>query len=156
MNNFKVTFVVCSLLFLQGCASVALTAGSMAASQGLDHAMNGMAYKTFAASMDETRVATFKTLSRLDMNVITQTRTRSGWEIKAVALDRVIEIKLEGLTKRMTRMRVVANKGGIFFMDASTATEIIIQTVETMDVEFEAALRAGTIVPEAAAYYRRY
>lgn len=156
MNNFRATLLVCSLLSLSGCASVALTAGSMAAGQGIDHALSGIAYKTFAASIDETRVATFKTLARLDMNILSQAKTGSGWEIKAAALDRVIEIELEALTKRMTRMRVVANKGGIFFMDASTATEIIIQTAETMDVEMAAALRAGKIAPEAVAYYRRY
>ncbi len=93
MNNFRATFLVCSLLSLSGCASVALTAGSMAAGQGVDHALSGIAYKTFAASIDDTRVATFKTLARLDMNIMAQTRTRSGWEIEAAALDRVIEIE---------------------------------------------------------------
>lgn len=156
MNNIRITFLFCSLLFLQGCAAAALTAGSMAAGQGIDHTLSGISYKTFAASIDEMRVATFKTLARLDMAIISQAKTKSGWEIKAAAYDRVIEIELEALTRRATRMRVVANQGGLFFRDAATATEIIIQTADTLDMEMEAALRAVQGKPEAAALYRRY
>ncbi|MDP6430402.1 MAG: SDR family oxidoreductase, partial [Rhodospirillales bacterium] len=64
--------------------------------------------------------------------------TKSGWEIKGTAADREIDIELESLTRRTTRMRVVANEGDIFFKDSATSTEIIIQTAETLESEMAA------------------
>ncbi len=156
MYNIRVSFLVLSLLFLPGCAAVALTAGSMAAGEGINHTLSGITYKTFAVSVDDLRVATFKTLDRLDMEVIDRKQTVSGWEIVAKAYDRKIEIELEALTKRATRMRVVANKGGIFFKDAATSTEIILQTAETLEMEAEAALQSKAKASESAQLNRRY
>ncbi len=66
------------------------------------------------------------------MTVTEDSETEDGWEIKATAAKREIDIELERLTKRATRMRVVANEGEIFFKDAATATEIIIMTAENV------------------------
>ena len=68
----------------------------------------------------------------MDMAVIEDSETEDGWEIKATAIKREIDIELERLSKRATRMRVVANEGEIFFKDAATATEIIIMTAENV------------------------
>jgi len=143
-------------MFLQGCAAVALTAGSMAAGEGINHTLSGISYKTFAAGIDDMRIATFRTLDRLDMDIADQKAIQSGWKIVAVASDRTVEIDLEGLTKRMTRMRVVTHKGQIFFKDAATSTEIIIQTAETLDMEMEARLQSTTDTPESAQLNARY
>ncbi len=156
MYKLRVSFLVLSLLFLPGCAAVALTAGSMAAGEGINHTLSGISYKTFAASIDEMRVATFKTLDRLDMDVTDQEQTPSGWKIMAKAYDRQIEIELEALTKRATRMRVVAHQGGFFFRDAATSTEIIIQTAETLDMELQAAVQSPAPSSESAQLNRRY
>ena len=136
----KVLIVAFSLLALQGCAAVALTAGSMVADAGIEHTLSGISYKTFASSMDDARLAVFKTLDRLDMDIADQTQTRDGWIIIALANDRTIEIELEALTRRFTRIRVIAHKGNFFFKDAATATEIIVQMAETMAADMEAAL----------------
>jgi len=71
----------------------------------------------------------------MDMKVTTDKRTKALHIIEAVALDRIIEIELEPLTRRTTRMRVVANQGQIFFKDSATATEIIVQTATTLDTQ---------------------
>ena len=155
MYNIRVSFLVLSLLFLPGCAAVALTAGSMAAGEGINHTLSGISYKTFSASIDDMRVATFKTLDRLDMDVTDQEQMPSGWKIMAKAYDRQIEIELEALTKRATRMRVVAHQGGFFFRDAATSTEIIIQTVETLDMELQAAVQSPATPSESAQLNRR-
>ena len=84
---------------------------------------------------DTMRAAAFNTLDRLDMEIADQVRKPNGWTIIAIARDRTIEIELEALTRQVTRMRVVAHEGGLFFKDASTATEIIIQTAQTLDME---------------------
>lgn len=156
MYNLRIVCLAFSLMFLQGCAAVALTAGSMAAGEGINHTLSGISYKTFAAGIDDMRIATFRTLDRLDMDIADQKAIQSGWKIVAVASDRTVEIDLEGLTKRMTRMRVVTHKGQIFFKDAATSTEIIIQTAETLDMEMEARLQSTTDTPESAQLNARY
>jgi len=68
--------------------------------------------------------------------VKTDAKTETGWEVSATATDRVIEIELERLTDRTTRMRVVADKGEILFKDTATATEIILQTAQDLQGGF--------------------
>ena len=119
-------------LALQGCAAVVLTAAGVAGGAGVNHTLNGIAYKTFNNSVAELRAGTLRTLEDMDMTVIGDQETEDGWEIKATAIKRVIDIELERLSKRATRMRVVANEGQLFFKDAATATEIIILTAEKL------------------------
>lgn len=156
MKNFRAVFLLCGMMLLPGCAGIALTAGSMAAGQGLNHTLSGISYKTFATPLDEMRVATFRTLDRLGMDVTGQVKTEFGWSITAVAYKRIIDIELEALTSRATRMRVVANKGDIFFKDAATATEIIIQTAETLQMEMEAVYMPVSTPPDSVNLIRRY
>jgi hypothetical protein len=56
-----------------------------------------------------------------------------GKAIRAVTNDREIEIELEMVSARTTRIRTVA-KQGIFFKDRATATEIIIQTERALGI----------------------
>ena len=156
MYNLRAIALIVGLLTLQGCSSAALTAASMAADQGVEHALSGISYKTFAASMKEMRIATFYTLDRMDMDVIDQVRTGSGWQIIALAYDRTIEIELEALSRRTTRMRVVVNQGGLFFKDAATATEIIVQTAETLLMEMKASIQPPAVPTQSAGLQRRY
>ena len=130
--------VILSALILQGCAAVALTAGGLAAGQGIDHTLTGITYKTFNTPMNRLRLATLKTLHRLDMKVTDDSKTEEGRIILATAASREIEIEFEILTRRATRMRVIVSKGAIL-KDSATATEIIIQTAETLDRETSTA-----------------
>jgi hypothetical protein len=120
------------LAVLGGCAAVALTAGGIAGGAGVEHTLNGIAYKTFAAPIDNVRLATLKTLKRMDMGVRNDAKTETGWQITAAAIEREINIELEAVTQRATRMRVVVSKGDLFFKDAATGTEIIVQTAEAL------------------------
>jgi len=58
--------------------------------------------------------------------------TEGGTKIVALAGDRTIEVELDRMIARTTRMRVDV-KQGWFFRDRATATEIIIQTKHTLD-----------------------
>ncbi len=127
-------FLLGCLAGLPGCAAVVLTAGGLGASAGINHTLSGIAYKTFNNSIEDMYVATLVTLDQLDMAVTNEKETEEGWEILAEAADREIVIELERLTKRATRMRVVAHEGMIFFKDSATATEIIILTAENLAV----------------------
>lgn len=136
-----------------GCAAVGVTmasaAGGVAMGSGVEHTMSGITYKTFTASLSDLRLATLDSLQRMDIGVEGDAQTAEGWMLSATARDRLIEIELESLTGNTTRMRVVANKGQIFFKDAATATEIILQTVQSLDDQ-----RAG-LAAEAAARAKR-
>jgi hypothetical protein len=120
-------------LALEGCAGVALTAGSLAGGAGLDHALRGVNYKTFAAPLANLRLATLKSLNRMAMDVTDDRRDGDGWAILARASNREIDIELESVTHWATRMRVVVTKGAFFLRDGSTGAEIIARTVETLD-----------------------
>jgi hypothetical protein len=124
-------------VLLSGCAAAGLTvagAGAgVAMGSGVEHTMTGITYKTFSVPVAELRIATVQSLKRMDMKLEADGPTEEGWALQATARDRVVDIELESLTARTTRMRVVANKGQLFFKDASTATEIIMQTAQTLD-----------------------
>jgi hypothetical protein len=124
-----------------GCATVGLTligAGlGVGAGTVTGYTMEGIAYRTFAAPIDDTRGATLLTLRRMDMklekdvtNAATDTKPEMR-DIVALAGDRTIYIELEKLTSRTTRMRVTA-KQGWFFRDRATAGEIVAQTADTL------------------------
>ena len=123
-------------VLLQGCATAGLAvlgAGAgVGMGTGVEHELSGVGYKTFATPVDSVHHATRATLARLAMPITADTRTKDGWTLTASAADRTIDIELERLTPRTTRMRVVANKGSLFFKDSATSTEIILQTAQTL------------------------
>jgi hypothetical protein len=136
----RVLFVSFMAFVVQGCAAgigtaFMATGAGVAVGAGVDHTLSGIAYKTFSVSTNELRFATLKTLHRMDISVIRDEDTPDHHAIDGKASDRTIEIELEPLTRRTTRMRVVANMGGLFFKDAATATEIIVQTAQTLDAQ---------------------
>jgi hypothetical protein len=131
-SRFAIGAVLAALSW-GGCAAVALTAGGLAAGAGVNHTLSGIAYKTFNDNIETLRIATLITLEQMAMEVTEDTATDEGWEIIAIAAEREIDIELERLTERATRMRVVANEGEIFFKDSATATEIILLTAENLE-----------------------
>ena len=133
MGLLRVAFAIAATALLFGCAPIALTAGSIAGSAGVNHTMNGIAYKTFTTPVKAMRVAALKTLNRMEMQVTQDNQTEEGWLIGATAADRRIAIELEELTPATTRMRVVTNKGDFFFKDGATSTEIILQTAQVVE-----------------------
>jgi hypothetical protein len=70
-----------------------------------------------------------------------------GRAIAATAGDRIIEIELDRITERASRMRVVV-KQGWFYKDRATATEIILQTGQVFE-DSPALARLGKPRPAA-------
>jgi hypothetical protein len=93
--------------------------------------LSGITYKTFAMPVDALRQASLVTLARLDIDILDMREADGGWVFEVRATGRDISIELESLTRMVTRMRVTADEGLLLFRD--TATEIILQTVETCD-----------------------
>ena len=159
----SVTALVGLVVTTQGCAAGGLTllgvGAGTAASTGAAYTLDGVAYRTFTASLDDVRRATSTSLKRMDVRVKTDRATDSGREIVALAGDRTVAIELEKLTARTTRMRVTAKHGAVF-RDRSTAGEIIAQTERALDdlpaltQGTRAAGRRGAGAPPSEASFR--
>jgi len=135
MRSWLAMGIACCLL--SGCAAAGLTVAGAGAgvgmATGVDHTLSGTVYKTFTAPINQVRLATLKTLDRMDMRLTRDERTDTGWLMGAAASQRSIEIELEQLTGNTSRMRVTADQGVPFFKDSATATEIVMQTAQTLE-----------------------
>lgn len=121
------TVLAFSMPYLTGCAAVALTAGSLAAGTGISHTLNGVVSKTFTAPMKTVEHANLRALKDMGINVVGRETNEDGDRVvSAQARDREIEIFLEPLSSRTTRIRARAMDG--ILHDAATATEIVLQT----------------------------
>jgi len=116
------------LLALQGCAAVAISVAGMVGGTGLDHTLDGIVSRTYAAPLAGTRLATQQTLARMGMTVRKSERKNKGWLIEATATGRIIEIELEPLSNKATRAQVVASHDDVVFIkDKSTGIGILDQ-----------------------------
>jgi len=127
--------VVFSMVFLSGWAAVGLTlfgvAAGTATGTSVGYTLDGIAYRTFTASLPQVETATRTALDRMGIKVDSTEKTEQGRAIKATSNDRQIEIELEMVSTKTTRIRTVA-KQGIFFKDRATAGEIIFQTEKVL------------------------
>lgn len=128
--------VVLSALGSQGCAGVGLAlfgvGAGVSSGTGVSYTLDSIAYKTFTASEADLRAATNQTFKRMAIDVAETRKTEAGTEITATAGDRTVEVDIDRITPKTSRMRVVV-KQGWFFRDRATAGEIIAQTADTLD-----------------------
>jgi len=134
-RNPLAILVFVSALYISGCASVGLTlfgvAAGTATGTSVAYTLDGIAYRTFTASLPQVENATRTALDRMGIKVDSTAKTEQGKAIKATSNDREIEIELEMVSAKTTRIRTVA-KQGIFFKDRATAGEIIYQTEKVL------------------------
>ena len=119
-------------IYLNGCAApLALTLFGVGAGvttgTAIAYTMDGIAYRTFTAPLPQVERATLTALNDMGIKIEGTEKTDEGKAIKAKGIDRQIEIELQAVSSKTTRIRTVA-KDGIFFKDRATATEIILQT----------------------------
>lgn len=115
---------------LQPLAAALAGAGT---SSAIGHTLSGTAYRTFTHTLDEVKVAALDTLSLMGIRVDGFETVEHGELILGSASRRSVEVELEPISGRATRMRVVTRNGGIFY-DASTAIEIVLQTERALGV----------------------
>lgn len=132
-----VIFILGSFIAFHGCAGVGLTlfgvGAGISTSTSVAYTLDGIAYKTFTAPLPKVESATRTALDRMGIKIEATAKIDEGKAIKAVTNDREIEIELEMISAKTTRIRSVA-KQGIFFKDRATATEIIIQTEKALGI----------------------
>jgi len=117
---------------LAGCAAIGITLLGVGAGVGAAHELGGMSYRTFTDTLPHVKRATMTALKRMAITVSDVEKMENGERIKATAADRDIEIELESLSPKTTRMRTVARKDGGLIVDSATAVEIIIQTEKAL------------------------
>jgi hypothetical protein len=117
-----------AIALLPGCAAVALTVGGVGLATGVSHTLGGIVYKTFSAPEPKVRRSTMAALKRMQIDIVETKRDGNKELIQARASDREIEIEIESLTPKTTRMTVTATKESSLIRDSATATEIILQT----------------------------
>jgi len=128
--------VVLGALGSQGCAGIGLAlfgvGAGISGGTGVSYTLDSIAYKTFAASETELRAATLQTFKRMAIEVTETQKTETGTDITATAGDRTVEVEIDRITPKTSRMRVVV-KQGWFLRDRATAGEIVVQTADTLD-----------------------
>jgi len=112
-----------ALTFGSGCAAVALSGATM----GAGYTFMNTADKTSNFSLDHVHVAMTIALDRMDIEVLEDVATEDGREIEANAKNLSIDIELQSITSRTTKISVNASKE-TFIKDRATAIEIIEQT----------------------------
>jgi len=119
------------LVYLNSCAPLALTLFGVGAGvttgTAVSYTMDGIAYRTLSAPLPEVETAALAALKHMGIRIDKTEKTEEGKAIKATGFDREIEVELQVVGTRTTRIRSVA-KDGVFFKDRATATEIILQT----------------------------
>ena len=130
MRTFLLSGLI--LVYSNGCAApVALTllgvGAGVSTGTAVSYTLDGIAYRTFTAPLPRVEQATLIALNEMGMEVESAEKTEEGKTIKAKGVDRQIEIELQAISSKTTRIRTVA-KDGVFFKDRATATEIILQT----------------------------
>lgn len=118
--------LACLALGLPGCEPVSLTMMGVGAAYGVQHTLSGITYRTFSAPLPQVRTAVKRAFAYMDIKIGATEKIENGERLLARASDRDIEVELEALTPRTTRMRATAKNG--IFRDAATATEIVLQT----------------------------
>ena len=118
---------VISTPLLTACEPVTLTAASLAAGTGISHTLGGIVTRTFTAPMETVENANTRALKDMGIQVVSRETNEDGERVvSAQANDREIQILLEPLSPKTTRIRARATEG--ILHDAATATEIILQT----------------------------
>ena len=133
--------ILCLFAFsLAGCEPLALSIVGAGAGAALRYTVDGVAYRTFTASAAEVKQASLAALERMGIAFQSFDRFEHGELIYARAENRAIEIEIEPISARATRMRIAA-KNGSFFYDNATANEIVAQTERLLE---SAARGAGS------------
>jgi hypothetical protein len=132
MARFWPLLLVGACVPLAGCETVALALVGAGASSAIRYNLDGVAGRTFTAPLEAVKSASLAAVDRMGLSLDSTSSFDAGETIYARAPNRDIEIELETITKQLTRLRVTAKGGGIFY-DNSTAVELVAQTEKQLD-----------------------
>lgn len=142
MRGLRAILLSIGLLALSGCQPLALSVLGAAGGEALRYSYTGVTSRTFTASAVDVKHASLAALERMGIAFESFDRFDHGELIHARAENRAIEIEIEPISPRATRMRIAAKNGG-FLYDTATATEIVAQTERSLAIA--SAARGGTV-----------
>ena len=142
MRGLRAILLSVCLAGLSGCQPLALSVLGAAGGEALRYSYTGATYRTFTASATEVKHASLEALERMGISFESFDRFDYGELIYARAENRAIEIEIEPISARATRMRIAAKNGGFLF-DSATASEIVAQTERSLATA--GAARGGTV-----------
>lgn len=132
--------LLCPLL--SACEPMALALLGAGATSTVRYNMDGVASRTFTAPAASVKSASLAALERMGIALGATSASDSAEIITARAARRDIEIEVEPISARATRLRVTARDDSSIFYDGATALEIVQQTEK---------LLASTAVANSAA-----
>jgi Protein of unknown function (DUF3568) len=115
------------VLSLAGCQPLAISLLGAGAGTALRYGIDGVSYRTFTAPAPMVKEASLAALERMGMTLQSTDRFEGGELIYAQSGKRSIEIEVEPISAKATRVRIAAKNGSLFY-DNATASEIIAQT----------------------------
>ena len=145
MARCATLLIIALSLPLAACDTVAIALLGGGASTLLRYNLDGVAARTFTAPAESVKQASLAALERMGLEISGTEPLETGEVIHARASNRDIDIEVEPITKQLTRVRIMA-RGGSLFYDNATALELVAQTEKSLDVALAAKVR-----PPAAA-----
>ena len=142
MRGLRAILLSICLAGLTGCQPLALSLVGAAGGEALRYSYTGVTYRTFTAPAADVKYASLEALERMGIAFESFDSFDHGELIYARAENRAIEIEIEPISPRATRMRIAAKNGG-FFYDTATASEIVAQTERAL--ASASAARGGTV-----------
>lgn len=115
-------------LLLAACEPAALALLGAGATSTVRYNLDGVASRTFTAPVASVRSASLAALERMGIALGPTSDTETTQLITARAARRDIELELEPISERATRLRVTARDDASIFYDGATALEIVQQT----------------------------
>lgn len=123
------------LIFLTGCQLLPLAASPIVVSGaggGVAYTMTNIAYKTMSFPSDKVEPSLREALKKMGIKEVGRKSSDGVVTINAKTSKLTIDIELERVTPKTTRIKVDAREG-LFFKDKATATEIIVQTEKGLE-----------------------
>lgn len=154
MKSIRLVIVIAAAgLGLGGCAAIGISGAALGAGvfgagagaaveAGKEYTRGGTVLRTFSLPLPELRLALGDALERMELAIIRDEVDGADRVIVAHARDREIEMRLEPVTRTVTRLRLVVAEG-TFRKDRATATEIVVQTERSVEERTPLTVRDG-------------
>jgi hypothetical protein len=120
--------VLLSCLALTACQPAALALLGAGATGAVRYNLDGVSARTFTASAQSVKSASLAALERMGIRLDSSSATETTEVMYARAARRDIQIEVEPISARATRLRVTARDESSILYDGATALEIVQQT----------------------------
>jgi len=128
---------------LAACEPLAISVLGAGAGTALRYGWDGVTHRTFTSSAAEVKQASLAALERMGIAFESFDVYEQGELIYARAQNRQIEIEIEPISERATRVRIAAKNGSLFY-DTATSAEIVAQTERVLQSAVNGAATGAT------------